>query len=75
MDDEAALLNAIYADPNDDLVRLVYADWLDEHDRPERAEFIRAQIELAQRCDGEAYSRHEARQHGVRDRARNARPA
>src|SRR5262249_23230049 len=29
--------------------RLVYADWLDEHGQPERAEFIRLQIELAGR--------------------------
>ncbi|MDB5311649.1 MAG: hypothetical protein JWO38_5851 [Gemmataceae bacterium] len=45
--EERALLAAIIADPDDDTVRLVYADWLDEHDRPERAEFIRVQIELA----------------------------
>lgn len=46
MGDEAALLNAIYANPDEDTPRLVYADWLDEHDQPERAEFIRAQIRL-----------------------------
>jgi uncharacterized protein (TIGR02996 family) len=45
--DEAALLKAVCAAPDDDLPRLVYADWLDEHDRPHRAEFIRCQIELA----------------------------
>lgn len=45
--DEAALLAAVRADPDDDTPRLVYADWLDDHDRPERAEFIREQIELA----------------------------
>ena len=42
--DEAALLNAVAAAPADDLPRLVYADWLDEHGRPERAEFIRLQV-------------------------------
>jgi uncharacterized protein (TIGR02996 family) len=47
MTDEPALLAAIAADPDDDTVRLAYADWLDEHDRPERAEFIRAQCERA----------------------------
>ena len=46
MSDEEALLQAIYADPDNDLPRLVYADWLDEHDRGERAEFIRIQIEM-----------------------------
>jgi uncharacterized protein (TIGR02996 family) len=44
--DEHALLAAIGANPDDDTVRLVYADWLDEYDRPERAEFIRLQIRL-----------------------------
>ncbi|MBN9118489.1 MAG: TIGR02996 domain-containing protein [Planctomycetes bacterium] len=47
MNDEAALLAAIRANPADDTTRLVYADWLDEHDRGERAELIRVQIELA----------------------------
>jgi uncharacterized protein (TIGR02996 family) len=47
MSDEKALLAAIWDDPYDDTVRLVYADWLDENGQPERAEFIRVQIELA----------------------------
>jgi uncharacterized protein (TIGR02996 family) len=47
MRDEDAFLRAIAAAPADDAPRLVYADWLDEHGRPERAEFIRAQCELA----------------------------
>ncbi len=38
-------LRAIREAPEDDTPRLVYADWLDEHDQPERAEFIRAQIQ------------------------------
>ncbi|QJX00112.1 TIGR02996 domain-containing protein [Frigoriglobus tundricola] len=46
MSDEAALLCAIHAEPDEDTPRLVYADWLDEHGRPERAEFIRVQTEL-----------------------------
>ncbi len=46
MSDEAALLAAIYANPDDDTPRLVYADWLDEHGDPARAEFIRVQIRL-----------------------------
>jgi len=40
---EAAFLAAIRAQPEDDAPRLVFADWLDEHDRPVRARFIRAQ--------------------------------
>jgi uncharacterized protein (TIGR02996 family) len=43
MSDEDALLAAITAHPDDDTPRLVYADWLQEHGHPERAEFIRAQ--------------------------------
>jgi uncharacterized protein (TIGR02996 family) len=46
MSDAAALLAAIRAAPDDDAPRLIYADWLDEHGQPERAEFIRVQIEL-----------------------------
>src|SRR5262249_50649041 len=37
----------IRASPEDDGVRLIYADWLQENGQPERAEFIRAQVELA----------------------------
>ncbi|MBP3960384.1 TIGR02996 domain-containing protein [Gemmata sp. G18] len=51
MSDEAALLRAIHTDPDDDTPRLVYADWLDEHGQPERAEFIRVQVELANQND------------------------
>jgi uncharacterized protein (TIGR02996 family) len=46
MSDEDALLAAIAAHPGEDTPRLAYADWLDEHDRPARAEFIRLQIEI-----------------------------
>src|SRR5829696_7436743 len=41
-----ALLRAIIENPEDDAPRLVFADWLDEHGEPDRAEFIRLQIEL-----------------------------
>jgi uncharacterized protein (TIGR02996 family) len=47
MSDERALLAAIWEHPHEDAVRLVYADWLQENGQPERAEFIRVQIELA----------------------------
>ena len=46
MSDEQALLRAIRAAPEDDTVRLVYADWLEENGQPERAEFIRLECEL-----------------------------
>jgi len=39
-----ALLAAVIASPDDDLPRLVFADWLDENGDPDRAEFIRLQI-------------------------------
>jgi len=47
MTEASAFLKAILATPDDDLPRLVYADWLDEHSHPERAEFIRVQCELS----------------------------
>jgi uncharacterized protein (TIGR02996 family) len=42
-----AFLQAIMEKPDDDSVRLVFADWLEEHDQPERAEFIRLQCRMA----------------------------
>lgn len=44
---EAALLQAIIESPDDDSLRLVYADFLEENGQPDRAAFIRVQIELA----------------------------
>lgn len=35
MDDLAALVAAVAANPDDDHVRLIAADWLDEHPEPE----------------------------------------
>src|SRR5215218_8987498 len=43
--EQEALLNAIRANPDDHTARLVYADWLDEHDDP-LAEYVRAECEL-----------------------------
>ena len=45
MTDREALIAGIAADPDNDLRRLVFADWLDEHGEPERAEFVRLQVE------------------------------
>jgi uncharacterized protein (TIGR02996 family) len=46
MTDREALLRAVIENPDDDAPRLVYADWLDEHGDPDRAEFIRVQCVL-----------------------------
>ncbi len=43
-----AFLRAIHADPDDDMWRLVFADWLEENGEPDRAEFIRLQVRRAQ---------------------------
>jgi uncharacterized protein (TIGR02996 family) len=47
MQSGAGFLAAIVAHPDDDASRLVYADWLDDHGEPARAELIRVQIALA----------------------------
>jgi uncharacterized protein (TIGR02996 family) len=47
MTHDDAFLEAIIESPDDDGLRLIYADWLEEHGQPERAEFIRVQITLA----------------------------
>jgi uncharacterized protein (TIGR02996 family) len=48
MDQEEAFLAAVLAEPDNDAVRLVYADWLEERGDP-RAEFIRVQCALAKK--------------------------
>jgi uncharacterized protein (TIGR02996 family) len=50
-----AFLQSIREAPEDDSLRLIYADWLEEHDNADRAEFIRlqcAQPESALNWDG-----------------------
>jgi uncharacterized protein (TIGR02996 family) len=46
MTDRDALIAAVAADPGDDLPRLVFADWLEEHGDPAQAAFIRGHVEL-----------------------------
>lgn len=46
--DWPAMVSAIVAEPDDDTLRLVAADFLEEHGDAERAAFIRAQVKLAQ---------------------------
>src|SRR5687768_14661656 len=53
MDDRAGFWEAICAEPDEDAHRLVFADWLEEHGEAERAEFIRAQCELARLPPGD----------------------
>jgi uncharacterized protein (TIGR02996 family) len=45
MTDQDAFLRTIIENPDDDTPRLVFADWLEENGDPERAEFIRLQIQ------------------------------
>src|SRR5262245_61459292 len=46
-EENRGFLGAIRESPRDDVPRLVYADWLDDHGDTARAEFIRVQCELA----------------------------
>lgn len=46
--DGDGLRAAIVAQPDDDIVRLIYADWLQENGQPARAQFIRVQVAAAQ---------------------------
>lgn len=46
-DDELALLRGAAINPDDDLPRLVYADWLDDHARHDQAAFVRLQVRRA----------------------------
>lgn len=47
MSDQDAFMRSIIENPDDDQIRLVFADWLEENGQPERAEFIRLQCKLA----------------------------
>lgn len=57
MVDQAELLPAISADPDNDELRLVYADWLEERGDP-LGEFIRVQIELVHTAESHVRFRH-----------------
>ncbi len=50
-----ALYAAILAEPANDLPRLVFADYLDERGESDRAEFIRAQIRIANEPEYETF--------------------
>jgi uncharacterized protein (TIGR02996 family) len=55
MSERTAFLRAIAADPADNTTRLVYADWLDEHDERDRAEYIRVQVKMDAIKGGEVF--------------------
>jgi len=48
MTQERDLLRTIARKPDDDTLRLVYSDWLEEHGREDRAGFIRVQVRLSE---------------------------
>lgn len=52
--DHDALLRAICENPREDTPRLAFADWLEEHGRPDRAAFIRTDIALSLRDEWDA---------------------
>lgn len=52
-DEHAGFMEAICANHEDDSVRLIYADWLDEHGDADRAEFIRLQVCIARGGNGD----------------------
>jgi uncharacterized protein (TIGR02996 family) len=45
-------LHAVCENPDDEMLRLLFADWLEENGEEERAEFIRLQIEIDRLPDG-----------------------
>ena len=47
MNEENAFIRAAAKNSEDNVLHLVYADWLEENGQPERAEFIRVQVEQA----------------------------
>ena len=52
MTDRDALVRAICENPDDDVLRLAYADFLEEDGDPARADFVRTQVEYAQTPPG-----------------------
>ncbi len=53
MQQEAAFLQAMRDNPNDDLTRLVYADWLEEQGDA-RGRYLRVEVELARIAEDDA---------------------
>jgi uncharacterized protein (TIGR02996 family) len=51
MNDHKAFADAINANPQDNAIHLVYADWLEEQGQTERAEYLRIASELKNELD------------------------
>ena len=69
--EDKEFLKDIIANPEDDAIRLIYADWLDEHDDP-RAELIRVQCELASlNRDDDRWAKLEQRSHELAEEQRS----
>ena len=51
MTTEDAFLRAIREEPKNDEIRLVFADWLEEHGHSDRAAFIRLELRLVEMED------------------------
>jgi uncharacterized protein (TIGR02996 family) len=55
---EEEFLADLRDNPNDEATRLIYADWLDEHDQPAQAELIRVQLDCERlEPDGPAWGK------------------
>ena len=52
MHEEQGFLDQLREHPEDDVTRLVYADWLEDHDDP-RSAYLRAEVALARMVDGD----------------------
>jgi uncharacterized protein (TIGR02996 family) len=71
LSDGDGLRAAILAQPDDDTLRLIYADWLQENDQPDRAAFIRAQVAMVQ---AEPYSPQARAQERIAKKVLDAHP-
>lgn len=71
MRDHPGFLKAIAADRDDDVPRLVYADWLEEDGQPDRAAYIRSDCEIAKLLD---YLTYQKKGKTVRRKGREAPP-
>jgi uncharacterized protein (TIGR02996 family) len=72
MDEQEGFYRQIHFTPDDDAPRLIYADWLEEHGQPERAEFIRLQIEMARMRTGQISKALRSRVQELMQRKNNA---
>jgi uncharacterized protein (TIGR02996 family) len=52
MNHEQAFIQAILENPDSDMARAIFADWLEENGQPNRSEFIKIQCELAAKFPG-----------------------